>query len=43
MNNNIKDIEKIINIKFNNKELLFKSFIHKSYNKEKKILLKIKF
>ena len=35
MNNNIKDIEKIINIKFNNKDLLFKSFIHKSYNKEK--------
>ena len=35
MNNNIKDIEKIINIKFNNKDLLFKSFVHKSYNKEK--------
>ena len=35
MNNNIKVIEKIINIKFNNKDLLFKSFVHKSYNKEK--------
>ena len=35
MNNNIKDIEKIINIKFNNKDLLFKSFVHKSYNKVK--------
>ena len=34
MNNIIKDIEKIIKIKFNNKDLLFKSFIHKSYNKE---------
>ena len=35
MNNNIKVIEKIINIKFNNKDLLLKSFVHKSYNKEK--------
>tara|TARA_A100000164_G_scaffold330559_1_gene319103 strand:+ start:657 stop:1322 length:666 start_codon:yes stop_codon:yes gene_type:complete len=35
MNNNIKAIEKIINIKFNNKDLLLKSFVHKSYNKEK--------
>ena len=35
MNNIIKDIEKIIKVKFNNKDLLFKSFIHKSYNKEK--------
>ena len=35
MSNNIKDIEKIINIKFNNKDLLLKSFVHKSYNKEK--------
>ena len=35
MSNNIKDIEKIINIKFNNKDLLFKSFVHKSYNKVK--------
>ena len=35
MNNSIKDIEKIINIKFNNKDLLLKSFVHKSYNKEK--------
>ena len=34
MNNYIKAIEKVINIKFNNKELLIKSFIHKSYNKE---------
>ena len=35
MNNNIKNIEKIINIRFNNKDLLLKSFVHKSYNKEK--------
>ena len=35
MNNNIKAIEKIINIKFNDKDLLLKSFIHKSFNKEK--------
>ena len=35
MSNNIKDIEKIINLKFNNKDLLLKSFVHKSYNKEK--------
>ena len=34
MNNNLKNIEKIINLKFNDKELLSKSFIHKSYNKE---------
>ena len=34
MINNLKNIEKIINIKFNDKELLSKSFIHKSYNKE---------
>ena len=35
MNNNIKAIEKVINIKFNDKDLLLKSFIHKSFNKEK--------
>ena len=35
MKNNIKNIEKIINIRFNNKDLLLKSFVHKSYNKEK--------
>ena len=34
MINNLKNIEKIIKIKFNDKELLSKSFIHKSYNKE---------
>ena len=34
MSNYIKTIEKIINIKFRDKELLLKSFIHKSYNKE---------
>ena len=34
MINNLKNIEKIINLKFNDKELLSKSFIHKSYNKE---------
>ena len=34
MINNLKSIEKIINLKFNDKELLSKSFIHKSYNKE---------
>ena len=33
MKNFIKEIEKIINIKFNNKKLLLRSFIHKSYNK----------
>ena len=31
---NLKNIEKIINLKFNDKDLLSKSFIHKSYNKE---------
>jgi len=34
MKNYIKNIEKIINIKFTNKELLLKSFIHKSYDKK---------
>ena len=34
MSQYIKNIEKVINIKFNNKNLLLKSFIHKSYNKE---------
>ena len=34
MINNLKNIEKIINLKFNDKKLLSKSFIHKSYNKE---------
>ena len=34
MINNLKNIEKIINLKFNDKELVSKSFIHKSYNKE---------
>ena len=34
MINNLKNIEKIINLKFNDKELLSKSFIHKSFNKE---------
>ena len=34
MINNLKNIEKIINLKFNDKDLLLKSFIHKSYNKE---------
>ena len=34
MISNLKNIEKIINLKFNDKELLSKSFIHKSYNKE---------
>ena len=34
MINNLKSIEKIINLKFNDKKLLSKSFIHKSYNKE---------
>ncbi len=34
MINNLKNIEKILNLKFNDKELLSKSFIHKSYNKE---------
>ena len=34
MINNLKNIEKIINLKFNDKDLLSKSFIHKSYNKE---------
>ena len=34
MINNLKNIENIINLKFNDKELLSKSFIHKSYNKE---------
>ena len=34
MINNLKNIEKIINLKFNDKELLSKSFIHKSCNKE---------
>ena len=34
MINNLKNIEKSINLKFNDKELLSKSFIHKSYNKE---------
>tara|TARA_B100002052_G_scaffold273190_1_gene275426 strand:+ start:51 stop:716 length:666 start_codon:yes stop_codon:yes gene_type:complete len=34
MINNLKNIEKIINLKFNDKELLSKSFIHKSYNKK---------
>ncbi len=34
MNNYLKNIEKIINIKFNNKSLLLKSFVHKSFNKE---------
>ena len=34
MNNYIKSIEKIIKIRFNNKELLAKSFVHKSFNKE---------
>ncbi len=33
MSQYIKTIEKIINIKFSNKNLLLKSFIHKSYNK----------
>jgi len=35
MINYLKNIEKIINIKFNNKELLLKSFTHKSYDKDK--------
>ena len=34
MINNLKNIKKIINLKFNDKDLLSKSFIHKSYNKE---------
>ncbi len=34
MKNYIKKIEQIIQIRFNNKELLSKSFIHKSYNKK---------
>ena len=34
MKNYIKKIEQIIKIRFNNKELLSKSFIHKSYNKK---------
>ena len=34
MINNLKNIEKIINLKFNDKELLSKSFVHKSYNEE---------
>ena len=34
MKNYIKNINKIINIKFTNKELLLKSFIHKSYDKK---------
>ncbi len=34
MSNYLKNIEKIINIKFNNKSLLLNSFIHKSFNKE---------
>ena len=34
MINYLKNIEKIINIKFNDKQLLLKSFVHKSYNKE---------
>ena len=34
MKNYIKNIEKIINIKFTNKELLLKSFIHKSFDKK---------
>ena len=33
MKNYIKNIEKVLKIKFNNKELLAKSFIHKSFNK----------
>ena len=33
MKNYIKNIEKILKIKFNNKKLLLKSFIHKSFNK----------
>ena len=34
MKNYIKKIEQIIQIRFNNKELLSKSFVHKSYNKK---------
>ena len=34
MKNYIRNIEKVLRIKFNNKKLLSKSFIHKSYNKE---------
>ena len=34
MKNYIKKIEQIIHVRFNNKELLSKSFIHKSYNKK---------
>ena len=34
MSNYIRNIEKIINIKFNNKDLLLKSFIHKSLDKK---------
>ena len=34
MNNYLRNIEKIINIKFNNKSLLLNSFIHKSFDKE---------
>ena len=34
MKNYLKKIEQIIKIRFNNKELLSKSFIHKSYNKK---------
>ena len=34
MKNYIKNIEKILKIKFNNKKLLLKSFIHKSFNKD---------
>tara|TARA_B100001996_G_C18450526_1_gene512040 strand:- start:62 stop:730 length:669 start_codon:yes stop_codon:yes gene_type:complete len=33
MKNYIKNIEKVLRIKFNNKKLLSKSFIHKSFNK----------
>ena len=34
MKYNLKDLEKILNIKFNNKNLLQKTFIHKSFNLE---------
>ncbi len=34
MKNYIKNIEKVLKIKFNNKKLLLKSFIHKSFNKD---------
>ena len=32
MTDNYRELEKIINYKFKNKELLIKSLIHKSYN-----------